>query len=624
MRSATIYNFLIEANIMASIAIVLMLAVRTFLRGKIGSRVLWFAWLLVAVRLLCPLALPNPAMNEIVPVNESRQAVRPIANQILVRFIDTTSNVSDAAGRDSTIGKIALQVASETYNGRFARSLLWVYFAGAAGVLGYMVIQNARFHRKLKSNRVEELSGEPYEQYLMLCKQKGLRPIPVYLTDPLPSALMTGVFHPYIALPLSTPPEFVIKVLAHELCHVKGRDNLWGLVRNLCCIIHWFNPLVWCAAAMSRTDCELTCDDRVTDGFGQADRLAYANALVQASAPKGGQDMTVIATCMSMTGRLMKNRVSLILSNGTTLRWLSAGFAALASVTLLFAFATAEYIPPVFAGDPPQTIEGFADFTKIQSEGKALAYAKSFMSHELLGIDVKTLDFKISREFNIWTIEAYPPDGLAYSMTFDVYGMITGYNYGGTSLDYAQMKPSVSPITGTTPEGMEYLQLVTSFANAMLPGVGSAFDEIRIDSDVTNGDGRYLFLSTENGRTLNAHAFTLEIKPSVRLLTFIPSDESYLVFNVTSDRNALSAYTEDNAKKDLASYLTEVAGFSYEQVNAGTLSAEFSPDELKWVAQFTIAADQVTGELKNTLISDYGPMDSFTLERRFDSMGRRQ
>ena len=32
MRTALIYNFLIEANIMASIAIVLMMAIRKFLR----------------------------------------------------------------------------------------------------------------------------------------------------------------------------------------------------------------------------------------------------------------------------------------------------------------------------------------------------------------------------------------------------------------------------------------------------------------------------------------------------------------------------------------------------------------------------------------------------------------
>ena len=36
MRTATIYNFLLEATLMASIAIVLMIPVRKFLRGPVG------------------------------------------------------------------------------------------------------------------------------------------------------------------------------------------------------------------------------------------------------------------------------------------------------------------------------------------------------------------------------------------------------------------------------------------------------------------------------------------------------------------------------------------------------------------------------------------------------------
>ena len=65
MRTATVYNFLIEANIMASLAILLMIPIRKFLRPRLGSRALCFAWLLVAVRLLCPVALPNPWISEI-------------------------------------------------------------------------------------------------------------------------------------------------------------------------------------------------------------------------------------------------------------------------------------------------------------------------------------------------------------------------------------------------------------------------------------------------------------------------------------------------------------------------------------------------------------------------------
>ena len=95
MRTATVYNFLIEANIMASLAILLMIPIRKFLRPRLGSRALCFAWLLVAVRLLCPLALPNPWISEIKsPYNFDPTAIRPIAGQVKVRLQDALSDLA--------------------------------------------------------------------------------------------------------------------------------------------------------------------------------------------------------------------------------------------------------------------------------------------------------------------------------------------------------------------------------------------------------------------------------------------------------------------------------------------------------------------------------------------------
>ena len=40
--------------------------------------------------------------------------------------------------------------------------------------------------------------------------------------------------------------------------------------------VHWFNPLVWLGARLSRVDGEMACDDRVTAKLQDIDRLAYA------------------------------------------------------------------------------------------------------------------------------------------------------------------------------------------------------------------------------------------------------------------------------------------------------------------------------------------------------------
>ncbi len=52
MRSAFVYNFLTEANIMAGIAMILMIPLRRFFRIQLGNSPICFGWLLVAIRLL--------------------------------------------------------------------------------------------------------------------------------------------------------------------------------------------------------------------------------------------------------------------------------------------------------------------------------------------------------------------------------------------------------------------------------------------------------------------------------------------------------------------------------------------------------------------------------------------
>ena len=94
MRSAFVYNFLIEANIMASIAIILMIPLRKFFRKQLGNSAICFGWLLVAIRLLCPLSLVNPLIHEIRSPFAADVAIRPIAGQIKVRVSDALEGLS--------------------------------------------------------------------------------------------------------------------------------------------------------------------------------------------------------------------------------------------------------------------------------------------------------------------------------------------------------------------------------------------------------------------------------------------------------------------------------------------------------------------------------------------------
>lgn len=344
MRTAYVFNFLIEANIMASIAILLMILLRKFLRRPLGNSCICFGWLLVAIRLLLPLSFANPIIDTIRPPLIEDEAIRPIAGQILIRTRDAISQASTLFERaGNRAGAQTLDhIVDGFYFGTASLTLFRIYLLGLLLVAGWFIFSNIRFRWKIRAGRIEPISGKLLESYLDLCRERKVKPVPVIYTDPLPSACLLGVFRPYIALPLTASPADVIHVLTHEICHLKNHDHLWALLRLTCCALHWFNPLVWIAAAMSRTDSELRCDDRVVAPLDQEQKQAYANVLVLAASRRNAPGVAVLATGMTMTGKRLKERVMTVLQGAKAIRWLSVSFMVIASMCLVGAFATSE------------------------------------------------------------------------------------------------------------------------------------------------------------------------------------------------------------------------------------------------------------------------------------------
>ena len=392
MRSAFVYNFLIEANIMASIAIILMIPLRKFFRKQLGNSAICFGWLLVAIRLLCPLSLVNPLIHEIRSPFAADVAIRPIAGQIKVRVSDALEGLSRVFWRadNQSAYEVTNRLQDGIENASASITLAKIWLVGVLLVIAWFLFCNIRFRMRLRADRIEPITGELKDQFDELCRQRKIRPVPVYFTDPLPSACLVGVFRPYIALPLSAAPQDVIHVLTHEICHIKNRDHLWGILRLLCCAIHWFNPLVWIAASMSRTDSELRCDDRVTQPMNQEERKSYASVLVLAAARRNAPGLGVLATGMTMTGKRLKTRVSTVMQNRKPLRWLTISFAILSSMCLIGAFATSETKEQLEMGvgwpvDEHTLAEALSSNRHINNENDAIAYARELCERYWVG-----------------------------------------------------------------------------------------------------------------------------------------------------------------------------------------------------------------------------------------------
>lgn len=433
MRTAIVYNFLTEATIMASVAIVLMLPIRRLLRQSLGSRTLCFGWLLIAIRLLCPLTLPNPLIHEIRSPFAQDQAIRPIAGQLKVRFSDAAQGLNrwmqQAAGGETALTRRMDAFVDDAFNGMLSLHVMQLYLLGVALVLAWFAVSNVRFRRCLRAGRIEMLSGQALELYRALCARYRQKPIPVWYVDPLPNACLVGVWKPYIALPLTVRQQDIEQVLHHELCHRRAGDHWWGVVRLACCALHWFNPLVWLAASLSRADQELACDGRVAERLDSAGRKAYAGVLVQAASKRDVPGLAILSTGMSTTGRRLKGRVRAILHPGRIHKGLTLAFVLLASMALVGAFATSESFPLHLPTYNTEVYRGAAVVTQplesAEAEKAAIDFAKSVWQNPYVMQDTQGMEWTARQVNSHMEVSAVTQDGKdALTLAFTPEGRI--------------------------------------------------------------------------------------------------------------------------------------------------------------------------------------------------------
>jgi bla regulator protein BlaR1 len=93
---------------------------------------------------------------------------------------------------------------------------------------------------------------------------------------------VVGILRPVLLFPEGiaerlTPSEMEA-VLAHELCHVRRRDNLFAAIHMLVEAAFWFHPLVWWISARLVEEREQACDEEVLS-LGSHPEI-YADAIL--------------------------------------------------------------------------------------------------------------------------------------------------------------------------------------------------------------------------------------------------------------------------------------------------------------------------------------------------------
>jgi bla regulator protein blaR1 len=129
---------------------------------------------------------------------------------------------------------------------------------------------------------------------------------------------VVGIFRPVLLLPEGIEerltPAQLDAVIAHELCHVRRRDNLFASIHMLVEALLWFHPLVWWIGARLLEERERACDEAVLSSGSEPH--VYAEAIVNVCKSYVESPLVCVA---GVTGSDLKRRIEAIMANRASL-----------------------------------------------------------------------------------------------------------------------------------------------------------------------------------------------------------------------------------------------------------------------------------------------------------------
>ncbi len=305
--------------IISSTALIGLVALlRRVLRGRISLRLQYALWALVLVRLLVPFRFGStlfsvdnltarlgeqPAVQIVSQLSRTelprmswRAAYEQVAEEYARRGVDITEMTPKEY--ETVDYEIRYRMRGDV---TLTDVLRRVWLAGGAALAAAFLACNLRFSRRLRRTR-RRLWGVS-------------APLPVYRSPEVETPCLFGLFRPAVYLTGEALADATVlrHALAHETTHFRHGDHVWSLLRCLCLVLHWYNPLVWLAASLSRRDGELACDEGTLARLGEGERAAYGNTLIDLTCGRRtAASLFCTATTMGDGKKQLKERIMLI------------------------------------------------------------------------------------------------------------------------------------------------------------------------------------------------------------------------------------------------------------------------------------------------------------------------
>ncbi len=337
-----------------TLVIAAVLVIRAVFKKTVSPRYLYILWIAVVLRLVIPVSLFEVGIPTNLFPDDKPAAIQTEAPQHVPPH---TPYVTDTVGTDGYTVPAASEAVTPTereplpemtaLSAKAVLSIVWA--SGAVLCAGWFAVSGAVFGYRLKKGR----------RYVG--KKEN---IPVYVSPYAKTTCIVGLVPVIYLTPEAEASESREYILNHEYTHFRHGDTVWALLRLAALAVHWYNPLVWAAAILSKHDGELACDDAVASRLSDGERLEYARTVLEAYPQKTGY-------VSGLGGAPVRKRINALVKRPVT-RPVCAVLAAVLTV-LCVGCSLGEYVPRETESTlPPVSEEAVpADTTVTEAEEPA-------------------------------------------------------------------------------------------------------------------------------------------------------------------------------------------------------------------------------------------------------------
>ncbi len=289
---ASVVNHLWQSTLVILLAWLLTLALK---RNEARTR--YWVWMVASLKLLVPFSL-FIFIGELLRPAAAIPAPSPHFAAAIVNMTQPFSPSAEPA--IAALSKPAVPAPAPHHPDLLRMILLAVWLCGFL----LLLVRWARRWRVLRAT-VRSAASMPLRAE-----------VPVLSSSLLLEPGIFGIFCPVLLLPekilnrLSVPQ--LRSILAHEMCHVRRRDNLTAAIHMVVEAIFWFHPAVWWIGTRLIEERERACDEAVLQLGNDAE--VYAQSLLNVC--KFYTESPV--ACMSgVTGSDLKRRIVRIMTEQT-------------------------------------------------------------------------------------------------------------------------------------------------------------------------------------------------------------------------------------------------------------------------------------------------------------------